>query len=38
MASAIGREKALKKWAHAWKVALVEESNPGWRDLYDEIG
>ena len=38
MASAIVREKALKKWPRAWKVALIEELNPGWRDLYDEIG
>ena len=37
MARAIVREKALKKWPRAWKVALIEESNPGWRDLYDEI-
>ena len=38
MASAIDREKALKEWARARKVALVEESNPGWGDLYDETG
>ncbi len=36
-ASAIQREKQLKKWRRAWKVQLIEERNPGWRDLYTEI-
>jgi putative endonuclease len=35
--SAIQREKQLKKWKRAWKLRLIEETNPGWRDLYDEI-
>ncbi len=34
---AIAREKQLKKWNRKWKLALIEESNPQWRDLYDEI-
>ncbi len=34
---AITREKQLKKWARAWKVALIQENNPDWRDLYDEF-
>jgi putative endonuclease len=34
MESAIGREKAIKKWRRAWKVRLIEASNPQWRDLY----
>ncbi len=38
MASAIAREKALKKWRRAWKVELIQEGNPTWRDLYDDIG
>ena len=38
MLSAIAREKALKAWQREWKVRLIEESNPEWRDLYDEIG
>ena len=38
MMSAIAREKAIKKWNRAWKVELIEASNPEWRDLYDEIG
>jgi putative endonuclease len=37
MASAIAREKALKDWKRAWKLALIESSNPGWQDLYDTI-
>ncbi|MBI1385510.1 MAG: GIY-YIG nuclease family protein [Rhizobiales bacterium] len=35
--SAARREYALKRWRRAWKVALVEESNPDWRDLFDAI-
>ena len=35
--SAITREKELKKWRRAWKVALVEKKNPNWSDLYPEI-
>ena len=34
---AINREKQLKKWNRKWKLALIEKSNPQWRDLYDEI-
>ena len=30
---AIAREKRLKKWKRAWKVALIEAANPQWRDL-----
>ena len=37
MESAIGREKALKKWNRAWKIRLIEEGNPTWEDLYGEI-
>jgi putative endonuclease len=35
--SALKREKQLKKWRRAWKVQLIEENNPEWRDLYDDI-
>ena len=35
--NAIAREKALKKWRRAWKVALIETTNPEWHDLYDSI-
>ena len=37
MPLAILREKQIKKWRRAWKLALIEESNPHWRDLYDEL-
>ncbi|WP_407949412.1 GIY-YIG nuclease family protein [Parvibaculum sp.] len=35
--AAIQREKNLKHWPRAWKVALVEETNHSWRDLYSEL-
>jgi putative endonuclease len=37
MASAIAREKALKNWHRAWKIRLIEESNPEWLDLYEKL-
>jgi putative endonuclease len=36
-ATAIQREKQLKRWNRAWKIALIEQGNPEWRDLYDQI-
>jgi putative endonuclease len=33
MYEAIQREKRLKKWNRAWKIRLIEEMNPDWRDL-----
>ena len=35
--SAINREKQIKAGSRAKKIALVNASNPEWRDLYDEI-
>ena len=35
--SAIIREKQIKKWRRLWKLRLIEEKNPEWRDLYDDI-
>lgn len=35
--SAIAREKQLKNWRRAWKIALIEENNSSWLDLYDRI-
>ena len=35
--SAITREKQLKKWERAWKISLIERSNPEWKDLYTTI-
>lgn len=35
--AAITRENQLKKWRRAWKVRLIEEENPKWVDLWDQI-
>ncbi|MBI1199052.1 MAG: GIY-YIG nuclease family protein [Phenylobacterium sp.] len=35
MPEAIRREKLIKRWRRAWKLALIEEINPEWRDLSD---
>ena len=37
MEGAIIREKRLKKWNREWKIRLIEERNPTWRDLFKEI-
>jgi Predicted endonuclease containing a URI domain len=34
---AILREKRLKKWRREWKIALIEQGNPDWVDLYPSI-
>ena len=34
---AIEREKRVKRWARDWKIALIREKNPEWRDLFDDI-
>ncbi len=31
--AAIAREKQIKGWVRAKKIALIEESNPNWSDL-----
>ena len=35
--AALQREKQLKKWNRNWKMRLIEECNPEWRDLYDGL-
>jgi putative endonuclease len=35
--AAIAREKQLKNWKREWKVALIEQGIPEWRDLYPEL-
>ena len=37
MENAINREKAIKKWKRAWKIALIEKDKPNWADLSGEI-
>ena len=34
---AIEREKQLKRWHRQWKINLIEEGNPNWRDLFDDF-
>ena len=31
----IAHEKRLKRWHRDWKLALIEQANPDWRDLFD---
>jgi putative endonuclease len=38
MDAAITREKRIKKWNRAWKLALIEADNPEWRDLAEDFG
>ena len=38
MYTAIAREKQLKGWRRAWKIALIEEDNPDWVDLAVGLG
>ncbi len=33
----IRREKRIKRWRRAWKIALIEDGNPGWRDLWLDL-
>jgi putative endonuclease len=37
MIAAITREKQIKAGSRAKKLALIEEFNPGWKDLYDTL-
>ena len=37
IASAIQREKQMKKWNRTWKLELIERQNPDWGDLWGGI-
>ena len=37
MEAAISREKAIKEWKRAWKIRLIENRNPEWKDIYNEL-
>lgn len=37
MPLAIAWEKAIKEWRREWKIALIEKSNPEWKDLYPSL-
>lgn len=34
---AIAAEKRIKRWPRRYKYNVIEERNPEWRDLYDEL-
>lgn len=34
---AIVRERQMKKWNRLWKLRVIEEKNPDWKDLYEDI-
>jgi putative endonuclease len=38
MDTALLREKRIKEWKRAWKIALIEENNPDWFDLGRDLG
>jgi putative endonuclease len=38
MDAAIQREKRLKEWRRAWKIELIEATNPHWDDLAVGLG
>lgn len=33
---AFARERAIKEWRRSWKLLLIEERNPTWRDMLEE--
>lgn len=35
--SAFIREQRIKEWKRDWKIRLIEEINPDWRDLADGL-
>ena len=35
---AIRREKTIKRWPRQWKFNVIEEGNPDWRDLAEDLG
>lgn len=35
--SAFTREQQMKEWQRSWKVRLIVEANPQWRDVTGEI-
>lgn len=37
MEQAITREKQIKKWNRAWKIQFIEQTNPEWRDLVEDM-
>ena len=34
---AAARERKIKRWRRDWKLALIEKTNPTWRDLFADV-
>src|SRR5579862_5495400 len=34
--NAIRRETNIKRWKRIWKLALIEKTNPNWKDLLEQ--
>ena len=37
IAGAAAREHQMKRWKRDWKLRLIEQDNPEWRDLYEDL-
>ena len=35
--AALNREKQLKHWHRQWKINLIKEKNPEFKDLYEQL-
>jgi putative endonuclease len=35
--AAARRERAMKRWRRDWKIELIENHNPTWRDLFADV-
>ena len=33
----VARERQLKKWNRNWKIKLIIQQNPDWKDLYNNV-
>ena len=33
----VARERQLKKWNRNWKIKLIIQQNPDWKDLYNKV-
>jgi putative endonuclease len=31
------RELQMKKWKRAWKLRLIEQENPQWKDIFESL-
>lgn len=35
--SANQRERQIKEWKRRWKIELIENANPQWENLYEQV-